>query len=95
MQVTCLPQEHKVWLVLDWHEHDDDSVKELQPLQRRNAHVKEDTEQHRHRNVPQQRRQQNRAADSEEDEDVRDPLLANAQELWFFTWCCTFRFQLQ
>lgn len=43
-----LSQEGVVWLVLVGHEHNEDSVKELNPLKCSNTHVKEDTEENRH-----------------------------------------------
>jgi len=48
-----LPKEHVIWLIFDGHQHNQNSIEELETLQRRDAHVQEDTEQHRHRYIPQ------------------------------------------
>ena len=45
-----LSQEGVVRLILDWHEHDEDSVKELNALQCSNTHVQEHTKKYRHGN---------------------------------------------
>lgn len=48
MSEAYLSQEGVVWLVLVGHEHDEDSVKELNTLESSNTHVQEDTKEYRH-----------------------------------------------
>ncbi len=75
------PQVGIVGLVLLRHEEQQDAVEELEAVERRHAHVQEDSVQHRHGDLPQQRAHGHGGADRHEDGDVGHALLADAQEL--------------
>lgn len=67
----------------------------MQSFEGGDSHVQEHPEQHRHGDVAQHGRQEDGHTDGEEYQNVRHPLLPDAQELGLVSGCRTFRFQLQ
>lgn len=70
LKLTHLSEESVVRLVLDWHEHDEDTVKELNALQCSDTHIKENTEENCHRNLTQDGCHHNRQPNEDEDGNV-------------------------
>ena len=95
MDISYLAQEHVIGLILDRHEHNENAIEELQPLQGAESHVEEHPEQNGHRNVGEQRSQQNRTANHEENQNVGDTLLPDTQELGLLARGCCLGLQLQ
>jgi len=50
-----LAKKHVVRLIFNRHQHYQNPIEKLKTFQRRDTHVQEDTEQYRHRYIPQHR----------------------------------------
>jgi len=73
-------------LVFLWHEDEKKSVKELETIESRDAHVEEDAIEHRHGDVFEDWSQEHTETHSEEDGDVCHSLLSNPKKLRLFPW---------
>ena len=71
-----------VGLELFGHQEQQHPVEELEAVQGGDAHVKEDSVEHRHRDLAEDGGQEDAEAHGDEDEDVCGPLLPDTQETW-------------
>ena len=85
-----LSQIWVVWLILLGHEEQEESVKELETIQRVDAHVEEDTIEDWHGDPLEDRREESRETNQDEYYNVGDSLLSGAKELNLLSWSRTF-----
>ena len=68
---SYLSQERVIWLILDGHEHDEDSVEQLDALQCSNTHVQEHTKEYGHGDFTKDWCHDYRQSNQSENNDVR------------------------
>jgi len=78
-------------LIFDGHEEEERPLEELHLGQSRVAHVEEDSVEYGHRDVRQERREEDGESDGEENQQIGHPLLTNSKKCGFLPWSSGFR----